>query len=942
MFSHSQGIVITGGTFTQYGNQRSVLSMNLSRGFFVWNNLLMFFLGTETLYGASSPNALHDSEARFDPPKCHPDTRKAVLEYLMKWILGEHEQEALIVWLYGPAGSGKSAILQTIAERCSKLDVLLASYFFWKSDGTRNHPKSLIATIAYQISLRVPEIQPAFSSIVAADPMIFDRTLDSQLKHLIIDPLNDLALTGFFEDCTTPPRLVLIDGLDECSRHDHRNHILRAVARALREHHIPLIFLISSRPESDIMATFHSEALTDIWHSLVLDNSFSPAHDIRIFIEASFKSIKETHPMRAHLPYDWPSIGSVNTLVWKSSGQFIYASVVIKFISSDLELPHHQLDAVLGTSAPPTGLGPFAELDAIYMHILSSVRHSQLMMDILALLVDGYDGFEPRLLDLKLPRNIGLFLDVDYAKVHLVLTSLASVLSTTQSRSQLAHASLRDFLLDQSRSERFHIDIGQYNLKCFYRAMDYIRSPPARPNLIRDTSWKDPPVSVSLDSRQQEFQLENKERYQRSDLLYVLSEFMRRIPLTDDIQDELLRLPLEDIWKNSHHDPTDAHRAILHILHRIRSQDYARPRHLYNSYLMVLEPLFRSDMDQYCLSSESALTDALIISLDVPSPYSSQNILVTDPFWTHERCSFAQILFGPKPTIFGGDDYTRAAIRAILTLIPQYRDPCNHFSERHCRIAHNIGYYMGTIIMDRRDRLGEHKHRKGLKAVRDWSRASRSLFTIYIMDSYQARATLPVPDRYIPHTFREARRHDYRLRHASDQYTFSLRKLTMPRRRRVEKHQRGVTHHVYQRYDMLPLHKTVSSLLPILLEKSSHSSELIALIEKNLRYFEFGYTKYHRVRRAFAEYLLRTTIGGEAHTTEAASVPIDDEQIPEDGKYTNRIDTEEVETNILLQDDVKSSADILTCVPDGLRGQYGLLFLPTTVLLVVIAWYIIR
>ncbi len=44
---------------------------------------------------------------------------------------------------------------------------------------------------------------------------------------------------------------------------------------------------------------------------------------------------------------------------------------------------------------------------------------------------------------------------------------------------------------------------------------------------------------------------------------------------------------------------------------------------------------------------------------------------------------------------------------------------------------------------------------------------------------------------------------------------FSQRKLSMPRRRRVEKHQRGVTHHVYQRYNMMPLHKTVSSLLPL-------------------------------------------------------------------------------------------------------------------------------
>ncbi len=57
---------------------------------------------------------------------------------------------------------------------------------------------------------------------------------------------------------------------------------------------------------------------------------------------------------------------------------------------------------------------------------------SQLMMDVLALLIDGYHGFEPVILDLKLPRNIALLLNVDYAQVDLVLTSLASVLNTTR------------------------------------------------------------------------------------------------------------------------------------------------------------------------------------------------------------------------------------------------------------------------------------------------------------------------------------------------------------------------------------------------------------------------------------------------------------------------------------------------------------------------------
>jgi adenylylsulfate kinase-like enzyme len=47
----------------------------------------------------------------------------------MDW-LNDDEKTTFIIWLYGPAGAGKSAILQTIAEMCTRLQILLAS-FFW-------------------------------------------------------------------------------------------------------------------------------------------------------------------------------------------------------------------------------------------------------------------------------------------------------------------------------------------------------------------------------------------------------------------------------------------------------------------------------------------------------------------------------------------------------------------------------------------------------------------------------------------------------------------------------------------------------------------------------------------------------------------------------------------------------------------------------------------
>jgi cytidylate kinase len=89
----------------------------------------------------------------------------------MGWVLGHKNREALITWLLGPAGAGKSAIAQTLAEMCSSLKILLASFFFFRADPARNHPRSLIATIAYQVAINFPDARDIVVRVPENDPM---------------------------------------------------------------------------------------------------------------------------------------------------------------------------------------------------------------------------------------------------------------------------------------------------------------------------------------------------------------------------------------------------------------------------------------------------------------------------------------------------------------------------------------------------------------------------------------------------------------------------------------------------------------------------------------------------------------------------------------------------------------------------------------------------
>ena len=163
-----------------------------------------------------APGAFHNSEERYDPPKCHPHTRRAVLEKIMDCVKDENKVE-LMLWLYGPAGAGKSAIAQTIAELLEEAGLLAAAFFFSRNAAGRDDKTPLVATLVYQIVKSIPEIRAHVLEAVELDPALFSCSIQAQIQALIIKPLNAVA----DDETLAPillsrPRLIILDGLDEC------------------------------------------------------------------------------------------------------------------------------------------------------------------------------------------------------------------------------------------------------------------------------------------------------------------------------------------------------------------------------------------------------------------------------------------------------------------------------------------------------------------------------------------------------------------------------------------------------------------------------------------------------------------------------------------------------------------------------------------------------
>ncbi|KJA22774.1 hypothetical protein HYPSUDRAFT_118920, partial [Hypholoma sublateritium FD-334 SS-4] len=307
-----------------------------------------------------------DSGQHVDAPKCHPNTRQAVLDEIMNWIVLAVARVQWILWLNGAAGAGKSAIGRSIVEHCLQRNIPIARFFFFRTDSTRNNVRPLVATLVHQLLQSIPDLAPIIIPRIQRDSLIFTKSLETQFEYLIFDPLRELKRQSNF----LRTLVLFFDGVDECDNHKDQASLIRIVADFVGSNSFPAIAFFASRTESQISTVFRSSAVSKITLQLALDDNYLPDDDIRLFLNDSFTDIKNTHQFGPLLPSDWPAAPDVQEIIAKSSGQFIYASVVINFISTPDLHPGQQLEIVRGLR-PRGRLTPFAQLDALYRHIFS-------------------------------------------------------------------------------------------------------------------------------------------------------------------------------------------------------------------------------------------------------------------------------------------------------------------------------------------------------------------------------------------------------------------------------------------------------------------------------------------------------------------------------------------------------------------------------------------
>lgn len=365
-------------------------------------------------------------------PTCLPGTRVEILQDLLV-SLTDPNRSHNIIWLRGLAGSGKSTILNTIAQYVSEL-CRCGAFLFWdRNDPVNGDPRRVIRTLAYQLASFNSDYAEKLASQIKSRPQIISSSFNAQFQHLLLEPLSALATSG--------PVFIILDALDECGDRETRKELLHELSTSLSK--LPSMFrvLIASREEPDICFALSRSGISI--KKIEIDND-STRSDIMQFFRCR---LSRDNPAFAGygLPSNWPGGQTIQQLVDRAGGLFIWASTTVRFIEGGF--PTERLTRVMDASAHGES---HHELEELYWVALthpfrsSDQTEANMVCAILGAIVVACE----QLTDEQLSE----LLDLELGTVQGILSQLQPLLQYHRGMPvQVLHASFTDFLCDPNR-----------------------------------------------------------------------------------------------------------------------------------------------------------------------------------------------------------------------------------------------------------------------------------------------------------------------------------------------------------------------------------------------------------------------------------------------------------------------------------------------------------
>ncbi|KAG6910610.1 hypothetical protein DXG01_009119 [Tephrocybe rancida] len=315
----------------------------------------------EELGSWTVPNATYSLQNK---KPCSPDTRMEILDTIETWLDDHSEKTSKnFLWLVGPPGCGKSAIMASVVRKCKARRIAAAQFFINRNDPNTTNPIKYFPTVVREVAKQSDEVEQQLHDSVKGHSFSVDTP--EEAAELFIDVVGKAAKNN-----PSIPILVIFDGLDETTR-DRLEDTAATFSKLFSK--LPdypnAKILISSRPEDEILKSFRNTDTPLEQHVLELAINIYDSdsrRDVRTYFQRRLAEIAMKRGLSSAV---WPGDERLEKLVERASGLFIWAVTAVNYI--------HNLLRIRGKEVMDSALAQFdnkamTDINTLYLTILEN------------------------------------------------------------------------------------------------------------------------------------------------------------------------------------------------------------------------------------------------------------------------------------------------------------------------------------------------------------------------------------------------------------------------------------------------------------------------------------------------------------------------------------------------------------------------------------------
>ncbi|KZP15702.1 hypothetical protein FIBSPDRAFT_1047933 [Athelia psychrophila] len=297
-----------------------------------------------------------------DFPCCLPGTRRDTIDEILGWASNPSQGDSdNVLWLYGPAGTGKSAVAATVATHFSEMGRLGAFVGFDRASPEQGRPSTAVKSLARQLAEYDGRLRTSITQTINDGPKasVLRASLSEKFDRLIVKPLASIpTLPG------EGPIVVVIDGLYEYEQPDGWASLLDLLVGGTKKLPSNLRFIITSRTVDGILDAVTGTAL----HPRIKSRELPASSQSDIYDYFTFR-MEQIRRKNRYLQEDWPGRAAIVELTTRAFGFFPWAVNTSNFV--DAYYPVEQLKSLF--LQPLRSISePNPPLDKLYRAALKS------------------------------------------------------------------------------------------------------------------------------------------------------------------------------------------------------------------------------------------------------------------------------------------------------------------------------------------------------------------------------------------------------------------------------------------------------------------------------------------------------------------------------------------------------------------------------------------